>query len=150
MKEIYFNKLLENVASLSSFLKENNISPIHLDDSLNKETYVSINIVFLILFLPVHLIGLLSNYLPYKIPVWFVNKKVKDIHFHSSIKMTLGVILFILFWTTQLIIITSFFGIIIGWWLGKKIIIHFLNNKNIIFKLEDFDDLITYLIKNTY
>ena len=38
------------------------------------------------------------------------------------------------------------FGIIIGWWLGKKIIIHFLNNKNIIFKLEDFDDLITYLI----
>ena len=28
--------------------------------------------------------------------------------------MTLGVILFFLFWTSQLIIITSFFGIIIG------------------------------------
>ena len=109
-----FNKLLENVASLSSFLKEKNIRPHHLDNSLNKETSVSINIVFLILFLPIHLIGLLSNYLPYKIPVWFVNNKVKDVHFHSSMKMTLGVILFFLFWTIQLIITTSFLGITIG------------------------------------
>ena len=37
-------------------------------------------------------------------------------------------------------------GIVIGWWLGKKIIIHFLKNKGIKLKLSDFDDLITYLI----
>ena len=38
------------------------------------------------------------------------------------------------------------FGILIGWWYGKKIIfknIHFKSEK---FNLQDFDDLITYLI----
>jgi len=38
------------------------------------------------------------------------------------------------------------FGIVIGWWFGKKIIIHILKNNNFKFKLDDFDDLISYLI----
>ena len=38
------------------------------------------------------------------------------------------------------------FGIIIGWWFGKKIISHILKNNNFKFKLDDFDDLISYLI----
>ena len=38
------------------------------------------------------------------------------------------------------------FGIIIGWWFGKKIIIHILNNSSLKFNLSEFDDLITYLI----
>jgi phosphatidylglycerol---prolipoprotein diacylglyceryl transferase len=38
------------------------------------------------------------------------------------------------------------FGIIIGWWLGKKIISHIVNTTNLKFNLGDFDDLITYLI----
>ncbi len=38
------------------------------------------------------------------------------------------------------------FGIVIGWWFGKKIIRHILKNSNIKFKLNDFDDLISYLI----
>jgi phosphatidylglycerol---prolipoprotein diacylglyceryl transferase len=38
------------------------------------------------------------------------------------------------------------FGIVIGWWYGKKIISHILKNTNLNFKLNDFDDLISYLI----
>ena len=38
------------------------------------------------------------------------------------------------------------FGIILGWWLGKKIISHILKNTSLKLKLEDFDDLISYLI----
>ena len=38
------------------------------------------------------------------------------------------------------------FGIIIGWWLGKKFISHILKSTNLKFNLSDFDDLITYLI----
>ena len=38
------------------------------------------------------------------------------------------------------------FGILIGWWLGKKIIKYILENINLNFNLKDFDDLITYLI----
>ena len=38
------------------------------------------------------------------------------------------------------------FGIIIGWWLGKKIIKNLLLRINFKFDLKEFDDLITYLI----
>lgn len=38
------------------------------------------------------------------------------------------------------------FGILIGWWLGKKIIIKKLQNVDYKFDLREFDDLITYLI----
>ena len=38
------------------------------------------------------------------------------------------------------------FGIVFGWWFGKKIISHILINTNLNFKLNDFDDLISYLI----
>ena len=38
------------------------------------------------------------------------------------------------------------FGILIGWWFGKKIINHILKNKGFKFHLKEFDDLITYII----
>ena len=38
------------------------------------------------------------------------------------------------------------FGIILGWWLGKKIINHINKKANIKFNVKEFDDLITYLI----
>ena len=38
------------------------------------------------------------------------------------------------------------FGILIGWWLGKKIINHILKISNLKFEIKDFDDLITYII----
>ena len=36
------------------------------------------------------------------------------------------------------------FGIIIGWWFGKKIITHITKNFNFKFDIKEFDDLITY------
>ena len=60
---------------------------------------------------PIHLIGLILNYLPYKIPVWFVNKNVKDKHFHGSLKMAMGPVLFFIYWC----IATILFSIIFGW-----------------------------------
>ena len=38
------------------------------------------------------------------------------------------------------------FGILIGWWLGKKIINHILTNITLKFDIKDFDDLITYIV----
>ncbi len=38
------------------------------------------------------------------------------------------------------------FGIIIGWWYGKKIIAHILKDNNLKFNIREFDDLISYLI----
>jgi len=38
------------------------------------------------------------------------------------------------------------FGIILGWWLGKKIINHIIKDTNLKFNIKEFDDLITYLV----
>ena len=38
------------------------------------------------------------------------------------------------------------FGIVLGWWLGKKIVKIFLLSVDFKFDLKEFDDLITYLI----
>ncbi len=38
------------------------------------------------------------------------------------------------------------FGILIGWWLGKKIINHIHKYNEIKFNLKDFDELITYIV----
>ena len=38
------------------------------------------------------------------------------------------------------------FGILIGWWLGKKIILKRFYNSNFNFDIKEFDNLITYLI----
>ena len=37
-------------------------------------------------------------------------------------------------------------GIVIGWWFGKKIIRHILKTNSIKFKIDDFDDFISYVI----
>jgi len=37
-------------------------------------------------------------------------------------------------------------AIIIGWWFGKKIISHILKSTDLKFKINDFDDLISYII----
>ena len=38
------------------------------------------------------------------------------------------------------------FGIILGWWFGKKIIVHISKSFEFKFNVKDFDDLITYII----
>ena len=38
------------------------------------------------------------------------------------------------------------FGIILGWWYGKKIIIKYFNSETVEINLKNFDDLITNLI----
>ena len=38
------------------------------------------------------------------------------------------------------------FGIILGWWFGKKIILHISKSFDLKFNIKEFDDLITYII----
>ena len=38
------------------------------------------------------------------------------------------------------------FGVILGWWYGKKIIIKYFNSETVEINLKNFDDLITNLI----
>ena len=104
-----FNDLKEQTNFVYSYLKTNNIRPVHLYKK-NSITTALFSLFILTISFPIHVIGLLSNYLPYKIPETIVKKKIKDEHFHSSIKMSLGVILFTLFWTFQTLFVLVLFG----------------------------------------
>ena len=78
---------------------------------INEDHKVFVNIVFLILGLPLHIVGVILNYLPYKVPEWLVNKKIKDPHFHSSIKMIGGSVTIF----TYGLISSIIFGFVLGW-----------------------------------
>jgi len=70
--------------------------------------FVSVNILLLLLLAPIHVYGMLNSYLPYKLPVWLVEKKVKDQKFHASIKVAAGALAFVFFWLTQTVLVASF------------------------------------------
>lgn len=67
--------------------------------------YTAMSFIGLFLFAPIHLYGVINNYLPYRIPAWFAETKMKDPQFQSSMKMALGVVLFFVFWMIQTLIV---------------------------------------------
>lgn len=66
---------------------------------------ILVSLIGLVLFFPIHVYGVINNYLPYRIPAWFAETKMKDPQFQSSMKMALGVVLFFLFWMIQTLIV---------------------------------------------
>ena len=92
-----FEKLLENVKVVRSFVKENKIRPYLLKNAPLSFFKIVVFSLIMMISLPLHLILLTTNYLPYKIPVWFVENKIKDRTFHGSLKQAIGVILFIIY-----------------------------------------------------
>jgi 1-acyl-sn-glycerol-3-phosphate acyltransferase len=69
--------------------------------------------LFSLLLLPVHLAGMIFNYLPYKLPVIFT-KKVKDKQFLSSLHYGLGLVFFFFWYLIA--------GIVLGLTTGNPII----------------------------
>jgi len=61
-------------------------------------------ILLTILLMPIHIYGMLLNYLPYKIPVWAA-ANIKDQHFKGSIHFGISLLLFPLYY---LIVISAF------------------------------------------
>ena len=115
-----YAKLLKTAGKYQSILEK-----CKLDDKTigagKKNIFSRIaKLLIFILFLPIHISGALFNYLPYKIPVWFCNKKIKDRQFHSSVTFVMSALLtFPLFYLIYLIT-----GIILfKWWIVVLVII---------------------------
>jgi hypothetical protein len=56
----------------------------------------------LLILSPIFIIGVVFNYLPFTIPVWFT-RKIKDIQFHSSFKFVIGLIIFPIYYLILLL-----------------------------------------------
>ncbi len=130
------NALLKVVLEFRGILREEMLSAW----LFNKDSYAVLGHAFvLVLLFPLHLYGMLNNYLPYRIPAWFVDKKVADIHFHASIKLLAGSILFVVFWGIQISLVAIFadnyywlmyFGsLIVSAWISYKYWLSFLKLK---------------------
>ena len=94
-----FAKFPEKVSEIDEVLLnyKNKLNKFGLVDCFlaQKPSYLLlfIEILLSILLLPLHLYGMILNYLPYKIPIWLA-AKIKDLHFKSSIQF--GISLFLL------------------------------------------------------
>lgn len=74
-----------------------------------KFSYLSLFLesILQLIFLPVHIYGVITNYLPYKIPVWVTNG-IKDQQFVSSVKYIFLLVIFIVFYLIEYIIFSFF------------------------------------------
>ena len=83
-------------------LYNDNLEKLNLRDSVLTKKHnvflVILQMIFGILILPIQIYGLLFNYLPYKIPVWFTEKKIKDVMFYSSFRLVLATLIFPIFY----------------------------------------------------
>lgn len=61
--------------------------------------------MLILLALPILVLGMLGNYLPYKISERIVEKKIKNIEFHSSFNLGIGTFLTLFFYIIQFIIV---------------------------------------------
>ncbi len=73
----------------------------------------------LFILLPVHILGIINNYLPYKIPVILI-KKIKDLQFHSSFKLVLSMLFFPVYYVILMILALVFFE---PWWVKLSYIL---------------------------
>ncbi len=110
---VKYKDLIKKSNQLRTFCSEKKIKPYLFSKNPSLTTLIFSSLL-MTLILPAHIIGLFTNYLPYKIPVIFVNKKIKDKHFHGSLKYAMGVILFYIYWVTLILIISIFKGWIFG------------------------------------
>lgn len=91
----------------------NNINKLGLTDTdivrnQKSNSFVRSNLkalLILVLGFPVYLYGLVNNYLPFKIPGMLASKISKSIEFRGAISMVGGLFTFLIFYSTQLILV---------------------------------------------
>tara|TARA_B110001450_G_scaffold213018_1_gene205254 strand:- start:1765 stop:3090 length:1326 start_codon:yes stop_codon:yes gene_type:complete len=103
-----YKNIITDVKIVKSFMSKHEIKPYLINKPPSSYLVLVVLSLILLLLSPFHLIGLVTNYIPYKIPVWFVENKIKDKHFHASLKQAMGVLLFIFYWLLITLSITIF------------------------------------------
>jgi 1-acyl-sn-glycerol-3-phosphate acyltransferase len=89
----------------------------------------------LLIAFPIYFIGLLGNYIPYKLSAYIVDKKVKLVEFKASFAMGIGAFAFLLYYSIQLLMIQIFSPNI---WITLSIILCFILSGTICLYLSPF------------
>ncbi len=62
------------------------------------------------LFLPVFLVGLVTSYIPYKVPTILAEKLFRDKMYHGAVNYAGGLALFTVFWVVETLLVQLIFG----------------------------------------
>jgi glycerol-3-phosphate O-acyltransferase/dihydroxyacetone phosphate acyltransferase len=65
----------------------------------------------LVAFLPIFIVGLITNLIPFIVPKFICGKFIKDLRFYSSVYVSTGTILYLLYFPVILILAGIFFGL---------------------------------------
>ncbi len=86
--------------------------------------------ILLVIFSPFWIRGLIGNYLPYKLSEKIVDKKVRNVEFHSSFNMAIGMILMWIYYGLQFYIVNKLAGI---GWASLAVVISFITGKFVLY-----------------
>lgn len=154
---LLYNNLETQFDNFFSQLEDLKITPGFVRSTFlkkNKSVVLMAYIFQLTLLFPFYLLGLITNYIPYKIPAWIFKALKPDIEYQSSIYMITGMIVFPLFyliniflfrmyisnnlvWSIVLLLSSLFLGfIVLFYW---KIIMRFIRVLKFYFSVKKKD-----------
>lgn len=103
--------LADKLNTFFSKLKSLKLTPGFMRTSFlekNKMLVVLAYLFQLIVLLPFYILGLLTNYIPYKIPDWIFSALKPEIEYKSSISMMVGMIVFPLYYLLMLFLFRKY------------------------------------------
>lgn len=105
----------ENVSQYKSDLEKLNFRNHLIRKAPGSRLALVVQFLLFLLLSPVYLFGLITNYVPYKLPEIFAKKQFKDPMFHTSIQMNGGMFVYGFFWFVQTLLVLL---ISKSWWIA--------------------------------
>ena len=112
------NNLETQFDDFFSRLEDLKITPGFIKSSFlekNKSIVLMAYIFQLTLLFPFYILGLITNYIPYKIPAWIFKALKPDIEYRASIYMITGMIVFPLFYLINIFLLRMYISNILVW-----------------------------------
>ena len=100
--EASFNRIKSHVDSYTQILEEEGLSGSGQNTVYPKPKkilYSLLGFIYLIMGFPAYLLGVVQNYLPYKIPYWTARKITNEMEYHAPIMLTVGIVVFPIFYS---------------------------------------------------
>jgi len=101
--------LKEQTSNYNQLLEKYKLKNKLFESPLPSGWMLIVSAILSVLLLPIHLYGMIFNYLPYKLPVIFT-RRIKDTQFISSVNFGLGFIAFLVWYLILLVVLLIFAG----------------------------------------
>ena len=109
-KNDFFNALISKTKEYKKAIDKVKTDDYSVGVIANKKSYLYFYPILFLMF-PMYLVGVVMNYIPYKIP-YFTARKMPDIQFHATMYFAVGALVITpMFYTVYLFVLKAYFGI---------------------------------------